>query len=243
MNSVREYRRKILDMALEIKKGHIASAMSVADIMFVLYQDIMTNDDKFILSKGHGCLALYVMLRDKGLNPKLLEHPDIDVKNGIECTTGSLGHGLPVAVGMAFAKKLKKEKGNIYVIISDGEMQEGVIWESLLLASHHKLDNLTVIVDYNKLQALGFIEDILSLDNLANKITAFNCTCIEVFDGHDIDKLKSAFKDDSNLVYHEPKVIVAHTIKGKGLSCMENKPEWHHKIPEGNVIRKCYEEL
>ncbi len=242
MKREKESRKKILDLSIEGGGVHLAPALSCIDILTTLYYDIMTENDRFILSKGHACLALYTVLQEKGFNPDIHKgHPDIDIKNGIECTTGSLGHGLPIAIGMAWAKKIKKEKGNIYVVISDGELQEGTTWESLLIASHHKLDNLVVIIDYNKLQALNLIEDVLSVDNLFNKITAFNCDCREVFDGHNINDLKKAINKKS--IYEEPIVIIAHTIKGKGVSYMEGKSEWHARRPSDEEFSRAYKEL
>ncbi|KKK81863.1 hypothetical protein LCGC14_2809120, partial [marine sediment metagenome] len=149
MKTPKEIRREILEMAMETGINHIASSLSVVEILCVLFS-IAGDNDKIILSKGHGCLGYYILLQEKGYNPPLKAHPDIDIKNGIECTTGSLGHGLPIAVGMALAKKIKKEEGNIYVLMGDGECQEGTTWESLLIAHQHKLDNLFLFVDYNR---------------------------------------------------------------------------------------------
>lgn len=223
-------RQSILDIAMETNNGHIASAFSCIDIVNVIYSE-MTDDDKFIMSKGHGCLALYAILKDKKLNPDMYKgHPDIDVKNGIECTTGSLGHGLPVAVGMALAKRIKGEPGNIYVLLGDGECQEGTTWESLMIGAHHRLDNLIVIIDRNGLQALDKTEYVLSLDNLSNKINAFECFTKEI-DGHDKIEIYNSIYEDHPLYTDCPKVIIANTIKGKGIRCMENKPEWHSRIP------------
>lgn len=242
MNKKIESRKSILDISIEGGSVHLAPALSCIDILTTLYNDIMTDDDRFILSKGHACLALYTVLREKGLNPDVHKgHPDIDLENGIECTTGSLGHGLPIAVGMALAKKFKKEKGNIYIVMSDGECQEGTTWESLMIASHHKLDNLIVIIDYNTLQALDFIENVLSINNLFNKIIAFNCDCREVFDGHDVKSLKNIITKKS--IYGEPVVIIAHTTKGKGISYMEGKSEWHARQPSDREFKKAYGEL
>ena len=144
----------------------------------------MSKNDKFILSKSHASFPYCLILKSKGYNPKLTTHLEIDVKNGINCTTGSLGHGLPIATGMAFAKKKNKEKGKIFVLISDGECQEGTTWESFLIASKHKLNNLIVIVDYNKIQALSRIEDVLPLHDLSKKFKSFNWNCKEIKNGH-----------------------------------------------------------
>ena len=234
-------RKDVLELSLKYKDGHIAPAFSVVEILAALYHEILNKDDKIILSKGHGCLSLYASLIDKGFNPKISGHPDVDVKQGIHCTTGSLGHGLPIGVGMAFAKKFKKEKGHIFVIIGDGECQEGTIWESLNLAQKYKLDNLTVIVDYNKLQALTTIKEVMSETNLRAKFEAFGCQVMEI-NGHNFNELLdnlSTTKIKKNI----PRVVIADTIKGKGLSFMENKPEWHSRIPQGKLLEQAYEEL
>ena len=159
-----------------IQKGeaHLGGSFSMIEILISLFDVIMKKEDKFILSKSHSSFPLCLLLKDKGLNPKLTTHLEIDADNGINCTTGSLGHGLPIATGMAFARKIKKNKGKIYVIISDGECQEGTTWESLLIASKHKLDNLMIIVDYNKIQALSSLEDALPLHDLVKKFKSFN---------------------------------------------------------------------
>lgn len=230
-------RRKTLDLSVEINYGHLASAFSIVETLVAL-DEVLKEDDKFILSKGHGCLSFYVVLRQKGFNPAISEHPDIQVEQGIECTTGSLGHGLPIGVGMAVAKKFKKEQGRVYVLMSDGECQEGTTWESLLLASHYGLDNLTIIIDHNKLQALGRIDDILSLGNLSDKFTAFGCHVSEV-DGHRPTEIIEALEKKVD----QPKIIIAHTIKGKGLSFAENNPVWHNRLPEGEQLVQAYREL
>ena len=151
-----------------IKKGeaHLGGSFSFIEILVSLFEKVLKKNDKFILSKSHASYPLCILLKKKGLKPKLSTHLEIDEKNGINCTTGSLGHGLPIATGMAFARKKLKKKGNIYVLISDGECQEGTTWESLLIAAKHKLDNLIIIVDYNKIQALSKLEDALPLKNL-----------------------------------------------------------------------------
>jgi transketolase len=229
MKSPHELREDIIKLAEETGHNHVAPALSCVEIINSVF-NVMNLDDRFILSKGHACLTLYAALKDKGLNPNTTcGHPDIDKVNGIECTTGSLGHGLPIGVGMAFAKKFKKEKGQVYVVMGDGECQEGTTWESLLIASHYKLNNLTVIVDKNSLQALDFVNNILSLDNLKRKFKSFNCNCIELLDGHDLKSLSYAIKLQSPI---HPKVIIANTIKGKGVPIAENRPEWHAKMPK-----------
>lgn len=232
-------RREIINLAMEHRLSHIAPALSIVEILVALYEAVLNENDKFILSKGHACLSLYAILRQHGFNPTLSGHPDIQREQGIECTTGSLGHGLPMGTGMALARKLKKETGDIYVLISDGECQEGTTWESMLIASHHKLDNLTIIVDHNKMQTLGKVEDILSLGNLKRKLDAFGCLTIDV-DGHCIPEIVSALKKKTN---GSPNVLIANTTKGKGISFMENKAEWHNKLPNTKELEIAIEEL
>ncbi len=238
-NQARKIRKAILKLALKYNLPHIAPAFSTVEILVALYEEVLDKNDKFILSKGHGSLGLYAVLRQKGLNPTISGHPDIECAQGIECTTGSLGHGLPIAAGIALARKLKAKQGNIYVLISDGECNEGTIRESTLIAAHHKLDNLTIIVDHNKLQALGRVEEILSLESLSKKFAAFNCRIQEV-DGHCVTDIISALQDKSR---GQPRVIVAHTIKGKGLSFMENDPKWHNRLPNPEELKIAEQEL
>lgn len=230
----KEIRKKILDLAVECENSHIASALSMVEILVALYDTVMKSEDKFILSKGHGCLGLYVVLREKGFNPTILGHPDIEVSQGVECTTGSLGHGLPIAVGMALAKKLKGEKGIIYVLMGDGECQEGTTWESAILASNLGLDNLKIIIDCNKLQSLREIDD-----NLGNKFFSFGCGVLYV-NGHDIKDVIGSFEYG---IVSKPIVIIANTIKGKGIGFMENRPEYHAKQLSGEQIEQAYREL
>jgi len=233
----KEIRREAFELALKIKCPHIAPSLSTVEILVAIYNRI-TSQDKFILSKGHGCLAWYVILRDLGYDPPLKHHPDIDVTNGVECTTGSLGHGLPIAVGMALAKKLKKESGMIYVLMGDGECQEGSVWESAMIASRHRLDNLCVIVDRNKLQTLDTADNISGLGDLAAKFEAFNWDIGDVA-GHDVDAI------EDYLCYYsgKPNVIVAHTIKGKGISYMENNSIFHARLPNDEEIEIARKEL
>lgn len=235
----KDIRNKTLDLCVETNCGHVPSAMSIVEILIAIYS-IMTLDDKFILSKGHGCMSWYAVMREQGLLTPLTHHPDIDLDLNVECTTGSLGHGLPISVGMAMAKKIRKELGNIYVIISDGECQEGTTWESALIASHYKLDNLKVVVDYNKLQAMDWIDNVLHLGDIASKFSVFDWY-VSTVDGHDVESITD------NLVYGgfagRPAVIVANTIKGKGISFMENNPPYHAKTLNNEEIDKARKEL
>lgn len=210
-----------------IKKGeaHLGGSFSMIEIILTLYEVILKKKDKFILSKSHASFPLCILLKNRGLKPKLTTHLEIDKKNGIECTTGSLGHGLPIGTGMAFARKKQNISGKIYVLISDGECQEGTTWESLLVGSKHKLDNLVVIVDYNKIQALSRLKDALPLNNLSKKFKSFNWNCIEVKNGHSFKSLILSFR--KKFKKGKPLAIIVNTIKGKGIKNFENDPIWH----------------
>lgn len=210
-----------------IKKGeaHLGGSFSMIECLIVVYYLILKKNDKFILSKAHASYPLCILLREKGFKTKIKTHLEIDEKNGINCTTGSLGHGLPIATGMAFARKKLKKKGKIIVMLSDGECQEGTTWESLLLATKHKLDNLFIIVDYNKIQALTKINDALPLNNLKNKFKSFNCNCIEIKNGHSFKLLVNAFNKIKKT--NKPNILILNTVKGKGVKQFENDPKWH----------------
>ena len=228
-------------------RGHIGSTMSLIEIFRVLYDDVMhfdaklprvPNRDRLILSKGHGCIALYVMLADKGFFDRselatfckydsiLGGHPEFGHIPGVEASTGSLGHGLAIGVGMAYASMLSKVDYKVFVVLGDGELDEGSVWESALAAAHHGLSNLTVIIDYNKIQSYGPVSEIWNLEPLADKWTAFGFDSIEV-DGHDINELRAAMSVRNGS--HKPKAIIAHTVKGRGVSFAEGDPNWHHK--------------
>ena len=219
-----------------IKKGeaHLGGSFSIIETLLALYEVIMKKNDKFILSKAHASYPLCILLKDRGLNPKLTTHLELDIKNGIYCTTGSLGHGLPIATGMAFARKLQKISGKVYVMISYGECQEGTTWESLLIGSKHKLDNLVVLVDYNKIQALSKLKDALPLGDLCTKFKAFNWNCIEVKDGHSFKSLITSFKRKNKK--GKPLAIIINTIKAKGIKEFENDPVWHARKLQGKEI-------
>ena len=230
--------KRIIDIAYKAKEGHIASSLSILDILYVLYDKILNNEHHFILSKGHASLGLYVILEHFNLleenledfckmNGKLGGHPNNKIKN-IEASTGSLGHGLPMAVGIAMGEKIKKTNLKTFVIIGDGESNEGTNWESALLASNHKLDNLVCILDYNHSN-----DRALKLDNLKNKFESFNWDVIEI-NGHSIDEITKALSYNSD----KPLLILANTIKGKGIPFMENNPEWHHKAPNEDEYNK-----
>ncbi len=219
-----------------IEKGeaHLGGSFSIIEVLVLLYEKILGKRDKFILSKSHASYPLCILLRNKGLKPKMTTHLEIDPKNGIYCTTGSLGHGLPIATGMAMARKKQKIKGKIYVMISDGECQEGTTWESMLIGAKHELNNLVVIIDYNKIQALQKIDEVLPLHNLSKKILTFNWNCIEVKNGHNFSFLNKAFTQ--KFTNNKPTAIIIHTTKGKGIKQFENDPIWHARKIVGKDI-------
>lgn len=243
MDSRSKYLRRLAIRCLRGgQRGHIGSTMSLIEIMRVLYDNVAKHGlkdnpdrDRIILSKGHGCIAQYIMLADKCYIPMesldtfcrkegiLGGHPSHKVP-GIECDTGALGHGLSIGCGMAIAAKIRKQDHRIFVIMGDGEINEGSVWEAAMCASKYKLDNLTVIIDYNKIQSAGFAKDIQPLEPLIDKWRAFGFQTYQC-DGHDVDKLKS----ELSIQYSSPNCLIAHTIKGKGISFAEGKPEWHHK--------------
>ncbi len=220
-----------------IKTGeaHLGGSFSIIEILIYLYKFHLKKKDKFILSKAHASFPLCIILQEKGFKIPLKTHLEIDEKNGVYCTTGSLGHGLPISTGLAFARKIQKREGRIFVLVSDGECQEGTTWESLLLASKHKLDNLIIIVDYNKIQALNFLKDALPLENLKKKFLSFNCNCLEIRDGHSFSQIHKTFK--KKIKKKKPTVIILNTTKGKGIKQFENDPVWHaKKLTEKDIV-------
>ena len=252
-------RQNALRMVHRAKASHIASALSITDVLAVLYGNVMKFDssdenymdrDRFILSKGHACVAVYSTLAEVGLIPKeqlqtygndsswLMNHISHKV-TGVEFSTGSLGHGLPFGVGKAMAAKALDASWRTYVLLSDGEMDEGANWEALMFAAHHKLTNLTAIIDYNKFQSLDTVANTLGLEPLADKLNAFGWLVHEI-DGHDHQKIIEAFLA---LGSEKPTIILAHTTKGKGVSFMENKVEWHYKNPNDEQLAKALAEL
>ena len=214
---IKKLRDRILDVALRDEMGHIPSALSILDIVWTLYDKVMTKDDQFILSKGHGVMALYAVLEEKGLldwSEKLWGHP----KRGgaILASTGSLGHGLPMAVGLALAKKIKGEPGRVFCLVGDGECNEGTIWESAMVAAHHKLDNLVVIVDQNHSS-----DRALNTGNLVEKFKAFGFDSFEIA-GHQESMFNIAVED------HKPIALIANTTKANGIPFMQD-PSWHNR--------------
>lgn len=233
-------RIKTAHLALEHRDGHVASAFSCVELLVALYEEVMSDDDQCILSKGHGVFSLYAILQEKGFSPTISGHPDIEPDEGIVCTTGSLGHGISLAVGKAFAKKIKNEPGMVYVIVGDGECQEGTVWESLNIIRKFIIDNLVVIVDYNKLQAMDTVAEVLDETNLRRKFEAFGANVIEI-DGHDYTAILEACSyAEKNRRFN---LILAHTIKGKGISFMQQDAKWQSRMLEGEAFEQALQEL
>lgn len=256
----RELRVDILKSLYQCQSGHPGGSLSCVETLMALYYNVMNVDaanpkkedrDRFILSKGHACPALYAVLADKGFFPKedlmnlrqlhchLQGHPDMQKTPGVDSNTGSLGQGISVAVGMAIAAKYKKADYKVYTLIGDGEAQEGIVWEAAMSAAHYKLDNLTVMMDYNGLQIDGSNDEVMSLGNIMAKFEAFGFECIEV-DGHDIDAITEALKKP---VSGKPKFICCKTVKGKGVSYMENVSGWHGKPMSKENFEAAMKEL
>ena len=229
-----ELRKETFLAFVEQGEAHLGGSFSLIEALVALYEKILTPHDKFILSKAHASFPLCLMLRKYGLRPELKTHLERDSENGIHATTGSLGHGLPIATGMALGRKLLGVDGRIIVMISDGECQEGTTWESLLIGARHQLSNLLVLVDYNKIQALSTLEEALPLDDLASKFHAFNWECEEVADGHDFSQLLPSLQRSTST--NRPKAILLHTIKGKGIPAFHNDPAWHARKIKGQEL-------
>ena len=258
----RKLRRDVLTMIYRAGSGHPGGALSVLDILVVLYYKVMNIDphnyrdprrDRLVLSKGHACPALYAILADRGVFPAqyletlrrigspLQGHPDMRKTPGVEMSTGSLGQGLSAANGMALAARLDKAQRRVYVIMGDGEIQEGQIWEAALTAVHYRLDNLTAFLDYNGLQIDGWNRDVKSLEPIVEKWRAFGWHTLEV-DGHDYASLLEAVRR-SQVNKGAPTMIIAHTVKGKGISFMENQIDWHGRAPNKEEYAQALVEL
>ena len=237
----KKLRQDTFNTFIEQGEAHIGGAFSMIEMILALYEKVLKEEDKFILSKAHASIPLCLLMKEKGLDVSLTTHFEIDTKNGIYCTTGSLGHGLPIGTGMAMARKRLKIQGKIYVMVSDGECQEGTTWESILIGARHCLDNLVVIVDYNKIQALTTLEEGLPLENLSAKFKAFNWDCTEVNDGHSFDELTFVLQKQNKTM--KPQVIIAHTTKGKGIKAFENDPKWHARKIKGEELEIGKKEL
>lgn len=254
-------RRSIISTSAKAGSVHIASALSPVDILVTLYFDTLRvspknfknlNRDRFILSKGHGGLGLYCVLAERGFIPKkllnkygqdgsiLTVHPVLEAVPGVEATTGSLGHGLGMGLGMALSQKRDKKPGRVFVLLSDAECDEGATWEAIMLAGHLKLDNLVAIIDYNKLQCYGKVEDILDLEPFADKWRANKWAVAEV-NGHKFEKLIPTLRKIPKQK-GKPTVVIAHTIRGKGVPFMENNLEWYYfNIKPGDLDKTLAE--
>lgn len=262
-NLAKGIRQAILETAFRTQTHHLGSALSIVDLLTVLYFGTLkinsqkpkdVSRDRFILSKGHACLALYVTLAKRGFfsekdllknyardGGKLGLHPNKDSMPGIEVTTGSLGHGLPVGVGLALAAKINKLPSRIFVIIGDGECNEGSIWETAMFAGQQKLDNLVAILDYNHLQGFGRTEEVINLEPLADKWQAFGWLVKEI-DGHNFKEIIQVF-DQIPLKKNKPNMIIANTIKAKGVSFLEDKLESHYKCINQEELEIALREL
>ncbi|POF28292.1 transketolase [Roseibium marinum] len=255
-------RRRDLQAVFEAGAGHIGGEMSVTDILTALYFRVLNIDpahpdvpdrDRLVLSKGHTACALYVTLAEKGFIPKdeistflkphsrLNGHPNRTKVPGVEANTGPLGHGLPIGVGMAMAAKLDKADWRTFVVTGDGEMQEGSNWEAIMAAAQFKLDNLTLIIDHNRLQQGARVADTNNVAPFAPKLEAFGWA-VEEIDGHDMAAISAAL-DRGAITPGKPKCIVAHTFKGKGVSFMTDDVAWHHKVPSADQYKQAMREL
>ncbi len=254
-------RKDILTMLSEAGSGHTGGSLSAVDILVCLYYTRMTltcdtfgcrERDKFILSKGHACPALYAVLADLGFFPKeelktlrklgsrLQGHPQYGLP-GLEVSSGSLGQGLSIANGMALADRMDKYDTNVYCLMGDGETNEGQVWEAAMTASHYNLNNIVAVIDHNKLQIDGNCCEVKDMGELKKKWESFGWAAFET-DGHDIESLIKAF-DEADKVTDKPKIIIAHTVKGKGVSYMENKASWHGVAPNAEQLKQALEEL
>jgi transketolase len=265
-SSLKELARAIRAHALHMthagKSSHIGSVLSIADLLAVLYGRILKVDpakpawperDRFVLSKGHAAAGLYAVLAERGFFPKEWLHTHyqdgsklcghvthVDMP-GVDASSGSLGHGLSIAAGMALVAKRDRQSWRVFALLSDGECDEGSTWEPVLFGAHHRLDNLVAIVDYNKIQSLASVADTLQLEPFADKWRAFGWSVREV-DGHDVDTLVATLAETP----HEagrPSCVIAHTVKGKGVSFMENSVLWHYQSPDADALARALAEL
>ena len=261
-NVSKKIRYETIKLAYEAEYAHPGPSLSITDLLVALYYselniDPNNNDwidrDRFVLSKGHGCLSLYAILADLGFYPakenlKLRKldslvqgHPDMRKTPGIDFTTGSLGNGIGAAVGMAISIKIDKRQSRVFTILGDGEIQEGIVWEAASIASHLKLDNLIVIIDNNNFQSSGPIEEINNINPIRNKWEAFGWNVIEI-NGHNFKEILLALKIATSTTFR-PTAIIAHTVKGKGISFMENDNSWHQRGLTKEQYEKATKEL
>lgn len=258
-----QLRRDVVDMIVAGKGGHIGGDMSVMDVLVTLYFDEMNvtpenfasaNHDHFVMSKGHSVESLYAVLAAKGFFPRervlkefsqfgspFIGHPNNKLP-GIEMNSGALGHGLPVAVGMAIAERMNGSTNRVYVVMGDGEQAEGSVWEGAMAGANYKLDNLCAILDRNRLQISGTTEEVMALENLKAKWSAFGWHVIDVADGNDIAQLKEAFAQ-ARATKGQPSLVLANTVKGKGSAVMENKASWHHHVPNAEEYAQIMADL
>ncbi len=256
-----QIRKDLVEVAVRNEAGHISPSLSCVDILTALYYRIMNlsddpqwdKRDRFVFSKAHGCYGVYAILSDIGYIRReewenfykgsfLMGCIERSIEHGIEVGCGALGHGLPIAVGIAFGAKLQKKKYRVYCIIGDGEMQEGSMWEAVQFAVKHELSNLTIIIDNNGLQAMDYLEDVMTpkgrKDDLQKKLEAFGCE-VKTCDGHNIEEVVSVIdswlKDEKRIL--RPQTLIANTIKGYGLVCMENIPKFHFRLPTDEELR------
>ncbi|MBI1977881.1 MAG: transketolase [Candidatus Omnitrophica bacterium] len=257
----KKIRTHVLKMTHRAKSAHVGTSLSMADLLAVLYGGILRvrpkepdwpERDRFILSKGHGCAGLYAALAEVGFFPlswleefyqngSILAGHITHYVPGVEASTGSLGHGLSIACGMALAGRREGKSYRVFTLMSDGECDEGSVWEAALFVPHHKLDNLIAIVDYNKIQSLGTVKDVLDLDPFAAKWKAFGWAVREI-DGHDYKAIEDALK---NIPFEsgKPSCVIAHTVKGKGVHFMENSLLWHYRSPNAEELECALKEL
>ena len=265
-SDIRDLARRIRIHAVRMthrgRSSHVGSSLSMAELLAVLYRRILRlspetvddpDRDRLILSKGHGCAGHYAVLAECGFFPpdwlesfyhngaKLAGHATADGVPGVEVSTGSLGPGLSIACGLALAGKRDQRSYRVFAVLSDGECDEGSTWEAALFAPHHQLDNLTAIVDYNKIQSLGRVKDVLDLDPFAAKWSSFGWAVREI-DGHDVDAVERSLCEVP-FEPGKPSCVIAHTIKGKGVSFMEDKLLWHYRTPQGEEYERAIAEL
>lgn len=258
-----ELRETVIDVIVEAKAGHIGGDMSVIEILTELYFSQMNispdnqnspDRDRFVLSKGHSVEAYYAVLAKKGFfekeelvstfskfGSKFIGHPNNELP-GVEMNSGSLGHGLSVCVGMALAGKMDNSNYRVYTVMGDGELAEGSIWEAVMAAKQYKLDNLCAVVDRNRLQISGNTEDVMGHDDLNKRFESFGWHVIDVVDGNNIDQLNKAF-EEAKQVKGVPTMLIANTVKGKGSSIMENKANWHHRVPNEEELIQIRKDL
>jgi transketolase len=257
-----QLRGRIITMCHEASSAHLGSSLSCVDVLTAAYWHVLNIDpadptapwrDRFILSKGHAAMALYATLAQRGYFPleelktynkddgRLAEHPPANLLPGVEAATGSLGHGLPIGIGMAISARIKRESYRVYALLSDGENNEGSVWEAAMFAAAQKLEKVCVIVDYNKWQATARSNETLMLAPLRDKWAAFGWDAHEI-DGHDVGALAQAMQDIPN-GSGKPVALIAHTVKGKGVSFMEDDNNWHYRAPTADEVARAYKEL